>query len=146
MISWSKLDKCKQFSLAVGLRKMADVIWHQHVRFVFGICTEPFAMWTDPLAIWTDSLANWTDPLAAWTDSFTIWADPFAIWTDSSPTYYVFTCLCVYFFCMCLDRVGFPDLDPTHIYVECVMPKCYHVVHNDYANIFEGCIAQTDVS
>jgi hypothetical protein len=34
-----------------------------------------------------------------------------------------------------LDRVGFPDPDPIHIYSVCVMFKCYHAIRTDYAPI-----------
>ena len=41
-----------------------------------------------------------------------------------------------------IDRVGFPDPDPIHIYTVCVMFKCYHAIRNDYATILDGCIAR----
>ena len=45
-----------------------------------------------------------------------------------------------------IDRVGSPELDPTHMYTTCVMFKCYHAIRNDYATILDGCIAQNDFS
>ena len=45
-----------------------------------------------------------------------------------------------------IDRVGFPDPDPIHIYTTCVMFKCYHAIREDYATILDGCIAQNDLS
>ena len=45
-----------------------------------------------------------------------------------------------------IDRVGFPDPDPIHIYTTCVMFKCYHTIRKDYATILDGCIAQNNFS
>ena len=45
-----------------------------------------------------------------------------------------------------IDRVGFPDPEPIHIYAVCVMFKCHHATRNDYATILDGCIAQPDFS
>ena len=45
-----------------------------------------------------------------------------------------------------IDRVGFPDLDPIHIYTTCVMFKRYHAICKDYATILDGCIAQNEFS
>ena len=43
-------------------------------------------------------------------------------------------------------RVGFPYLDSIHIYAVCVMFGYYHAIHDDYATILDGCIAQNDFS
>ena len=40
-----------------------------------------------------------------------------------------------------IDRVGFPDPDPIHIYTTCVMFKCYHAIRKNYATTLDGCIA-----
>ena len=45
-----------------------------------------------------------------------------------------------------VDRVGFPDPDPIHIYTTCEMFKCYHAIRKDYATNLDGCIAQNDLS
>jgi hypothetical protein len=45
-----------------------------------------------------------------------------------------------------IDRVGFPDPDPIHVYTACVMSKCYHAIRNDYATMIDGCIAHNDHS
>ena len=45
-----------------------------------------------------------------------------------------------------IERVGFPDPDPIHIYAVCVMFKCYHAIRNDYATILDGCLAPNDFS
>ena len=45
-----------------------------------------------------------------------------------------------------IDRVGFPDPDPIHMYTTCVMFKCYHAIRNDYASILDGGIARNDFS
>jgi hypothetical protein len=45
-----------------------------------------------------------------------------------------------------IDRVGFPDPDPIHLFTVCVMFKCYHAIRNDYATILDGCIAHNDFS
>ena len=37
-----------------------------------------------------------------------------------------------------IDRVGFPDPDPIHMYTTCVMFKCDHAIRNDYATIWDG--------
>ena len=35
-----------------------------------------------------------------------------------------------------IDRVGFPDPDPIHLYTVCIMFKCYYAIRNDYATTF----------
>ena len=45
-----------------------------------------------------------------------------------------------------IDRVGFPDPDPIHMYTTCILFKCYHALRNDYASILGGCIAHNNVS
>jgi hypothetical protein len=43
-----------------------------------------------------------------------------------------------------IDRVGFPDPDPIHIYAPSIMFKYDHAIRNDYATILDGCIAHND--
>ena len=45
-----------------------------------------------------------------------------------------------------IDRVGFPDPDPIHIYTTCVMFKCYHAIRKNYATTLDGCIGRNDFS
>ena len=43
-----------------------------------------------------------------------------------------------------IDRVGFPDRDPIHMYATCVMFKCYHAIRNDYATVLDACFAHNE--
>ena len=45
-----------------------------------------------------------------------------------------------------IDRVGFPDPDPIHIYTVCIMFKCYHAIRTDYATLLDRCISHNDFS
>ena len=52
-------------------------------------------------------------------------------------------------------RVGFPELDPIHIHIVCVVFihihtvcvvfKCYHATRNDYVTILDGCRPHSDL-
>jgi hypothetical protein len=43
-----------------------------------------------------------------------------------------------------IDRVGFSDPDPIHVYPVCAMFKCYHTIRHDYATMIGECIADND--